>query len=35
VLETEYFGPGEIPWDLLAFPSSRDALRDWVARTGV
>lgn len=34
VLETGYFGPGEIPWGVLAFPSTRDALRDWVARAG-
>jgi hypothetical protein len=33
VLETGYFGPDEIPWDALAFPSTRDALRDWVARS--
>jgi ADP-ribose pyrophosphatase YjhB (NUDIX family) len=33
VLEMAYFGPGEIPWDALAFPSTRDALRDWVARS--
>ena len=24
------FGPDEIPWDLLAFPSTRDALRDYI-----
>ncbi len=35
VLEVAYFAPGEIPWDVLAFPSTRDALRDWVARLGV
>jgi 8-oxo-dGTP diphosphatase len=34
VLEAEYFGPGEIPWETLAFPSTLDALRDWVARVG-
>ena len=32
VLEAAYFGPGEIPWSALAFPSTRDALQDWVAR---
>jgi ADP-ribose pyrophosphatase YjhB (NUDIX family) len=31
VLEAAYFAPGAIPWDALAFPSTRDALRDWVA----
>ncbi len=35
VLEAAYFGPGEIPWDALAFPSTRDALRDWLERAGV
>lgn len=34
VTETAYFGPAEIPWDTLAFPSTADALRDWVARVG-
>lgn len=32
VIEAAYFAPGDIPWDALAFPSTRDALRDWVAR---
>ena len=32
VLEAGYFAPGDIPWDALAFPSTRDALRDWIAR---
>lgn len=32
VLEVAYFGPAEIPWERLAFPSTRDALRDWVER---
>lgn len=32
VSEVAYFGPEGIPWDALAFPSTRDALRDWVAR---
>jgi ADP-ribose pyrophosphatase YjhB (NUDIX family) len=35
VLEVAYFGPDEIPWDELAFRSTREALRDWVARPGV
>jgi len=34
VLEVAYFGPDEIPWDFLAFPSSRDALQDWIDRVG-
>jgi len=32
VLEAAYFTPGEIPWDALAFPSTREALEDWVGR---
>ncbi len=24
------YGPEEIPWDLLAFPSTRDAMRDYI-----
>ena len=31
-LEVGFFGPDEIPWDDLAFPSTRDAVRDYVAR---
>jgi ADP-ribose pyrophosphatase YjhB (NUDIX family) len=31
VLEAAYFAPGELPWDALAFPSTGEALRDWVA----
>jgi ADP-ribose pyrophosphatase YjhB (NUDIX family) len=31
VLEVAYFPPDDVPWDALAFPSTRDALRDWVA----
>lgn len=34
VLETAYFAPEEIPWEGLAFPSTRDALRDWVTMVG-
>jgi 8-oxo-dGTP diphosphatase len=33
-LEVEAFLPDEIPWGELAFPSTRDALRDWVAAAG-
>lgn len=29
-LEARWFGPDEIPWDGLAFPSTADALRTWV-----
>jgi 8-oxo-dGTP diphosphatase len=30
----EWMKPGEIPWETLAFPSTREALRDWVALHG-
>jgi ADP-ribose pyrophosphatase YjhB (NUDIX family) len=30
----EWRGVAEIPWEHLAFPSTRDALRDWVAARG-
>jgi len=30
--EVRSFYPGEIPWEELAFPSTRDALRDYVLR---
>ena len=30
-LEVAYFGPDEIPWDELAFPTTVSALRDWVS----
>ena len=30
----EWVTPAEIPWDALAFPSTRDALREWVAARG-
>jgi ADP-ribose pyrophosphatase YjhB (NUDIX family) len=35
--EVRAFAPGEIPWEQLAFPSTRDALRDFLggARAGV
>ncbi len=29
-LEVRLFAPNEIPWDALAFPSTRDALRDYL-----
>jgi ADP-ribose pyrophosphatase YjhB (NUDIX family) len=31
----EWRGLSEIPWDDLAFPSTREALREWVAARGV
>jgi ADP-ribose pyrophosphatase YjhB (NUDIX family) len=31
-LEVRAFAPEEIPWDDLAFESTRDALRDYVRR---
>jgi mutator protein MutT len=31
-LEVATFAPREIPWDVLAFPSTRAALEDYVAR---
>jgi ADP-ribose pyrophosphatase YjhB (NUDIX family) len=30
----EWVGADAIPWDALAFPSTRDALREWVAARG-
>ena len=30
----EWVAPGTIPWDALAFPSTREALREWVAAKG-
>jgi ADP-ribose pyrophosphatase YjhB (NUDIX family) len=30
-LEVQTFSPAEIPWDELAFPSTRDALREYLA----
>ena len=30
----EWISPAEIPWDTLAFPSTREALREWVAARG-
>jgi ADP-ribose pyrophosphatase YjhB (NUDIX family) len=31
----EWVAPGAIPWDRLAFPSTREALREWVAARGL
>lgn len=31
----EWVAVDDIPWDALAFPSTRDALREWVAARGV
>ncbi|MBI4636475.1 MAG: NUDIX hydrolase [Candidatus Rokubacteria bacterium] len=31
----EWLTPREIPWDTLAFPSTREALREWVAARGL
>ncbi len=30
----EWVRPDEIPWEALAFPSTREALREWVAARG-
>jgi ADP-ribose pyrophosphatase YjhB (NUDIX family) len=35
VSETAYFARDEIPWDVLAFRSTREALEDWFRRAGV
>lgn len=32
--QLEWRRPGEIPWDALAFASTREALREWVALHG-
>lgn len=32
--ELEWVTPERIPWDALAFPSTREALREWVAGLG-
>ncbi len=31
----EWVAPEEIPWEALAFPSTREALREWVAARGL
>jgi len=33
-LEGRFFSPDEIPWDLLAFQSTREALREYLGRDG-
>ena len=33
-LEVRTFAPAEVPWDDLAFPSTRDALTEYLALTG-
>src|SRR5690242_13308974 len=33
--EVRYFAPAEIPWDEIAFVTTRDALRDWVTEPGI
>jgi ADP-ribose pyrophosphatase YjhB (NUDIX family) len=35
VSEASYFARDEIPWDELAFRSTREALEDWFRRPGV
>jgi ADP-ribose pyrophosphatase YjhB (NUDIX family) len=30
----EWVTPGEIPWETLAFPSTREALREWAGSRG-
>jgi ADP-ribose pyrophosphatase YjhB (NUDIX family) len=35
VSEIGYFSRDQIPWDALAFRSTRDALDDWFRRAGV
>ena len=32
--EVRYFGPGEIPWDQIAFSTTDAALRDWMKLIG-
>ena len=31
----EWIDPAAIPWESLAFPSTREALREWVAARGL
>jgi len=31
----EWVAPERIPWDVLAFQSTREALREWVAARGL
>jgi ADP-ribose pyrophosphatase YjhB (NUDIX family) len=35
VSETGYFARDEVPWEALAFRSTREALEDWFRRPGV
>ena len=35
VSETAYFSRADIPWDALAFRSTREALEDWLRRADV
>ena len=35
VSEIRYFAREDIPWDALAFRSTREALEDWFRRSGV
>lgn len=30
--EVRYFAPAEIPWDEVAFATTKEGLRDWIAR---
>lgn len=30
-----WFGPGEVPWDELAFDSTEAPLREWLRRLGM
>lgn len=32
-LDAQWFAPAEIPWGLLAFPSTKDSLETWAAVT--
>jgi ADP-ribose pyrophosphatase YjhB (NUDIX family) len=33
--EVRYFAPPDIPWREIAFPTTRDALRDWLTEVGI
>jgi ADP-ribose pyrophosphatase YjhB (NUDIX family) len=35
VTEAAWFTPAEIPWSEIAFPSTADFLRDWMAMQGI
>jgi hypothetical protein len=32
--QLEWLAPAEIPWETLAFPSTREALREWAGARG-